>query len=495
MIPAMSQLPYTLYRATDVRQLDQIAMTECGIPGIELMNRAGSATFDELCCRWPDARNIVVVCGAGNNAGDGYVVASQAHEKGYSVRLFALTNPDELQGDAATAWGAARAAGLTTEACDVVSLSHSDVVVDAIFGTGLNRAVEGRWAEVIDAINASGVPVLAIDIPSGLHADTGCVMGHAIQADATVSFIGLKQGMFTASGVDCCGVVGFDDLGVPKSVYQRVEIACQRIDWLKQRSSLPARPRSAHKGLYGHSLIVGGNYGMAGAARLAAEAAARTGSGLTSVATRPEHVAAMTAARPEVMWHGVANSADLSKLIEHASVIAIGPGLGQDDWAIELLEAVLQSGKPVVADADALNLLVYEPVQYSNWILTPHPGEAGRLLGSSSREINQRRFDAGKAIAEKFSAVTVLKGAGSLVCSPEGQTALCSDGNPGMATAGMGDVLTGVIASFIAQGFGLFDAARMGVALHAAAADKAAMSGERGMIAGDVINTLRSMVN
>ncbi len=495
MIPVMSQLPYTLYRASEVRELDRIAITEAGIPGIELMNRAGSAVFDELCCRWPNARNIVVVCGAGNNAGDGYVVARQAHEKGYSVRLVALTNPAELQGDAATAWSAACTAGLTTEAFDVVSLNHSDVVVDAIFGTGLDRVVEGRFAEIVEAINASDLPVLAIDIPSGLHADTGCVMGRAIQADATVSFIGLKQGMFTATGVDCCGVVGFDDLGVPGSVYQAVEVACQRIDWLKLRSSLSARPRSAHKGQYGHTLIVGGNHGMAGAARLAAEAAARTGSGLTSVATRFEHVAAMAAARPEVMWHGVENGADLRNLIEHASVIAIGPGLGQDDWAIGLFETVLQSAKPVVVDADALNLLAYESAQYSNWILTPHPGEAGRLLGCSSHEVNQRRFDAVKAIVERFSAVTVLKGAGSLISSPAGQTALCSDGNPGMATAGMGDVLSGIIASFIAQGFELFDAARMGVALHAAAADKVAVSGERGMLAGDVINTLRPMAN
>jgi len=491
----MSRLPYTLYRAADVRALDLLAIKECGIPGIELMNRAGSAVFDELCIRWPDARNIIVICGAGNNAGDGYVVARLAHEKGYSVRLVSMIDPEELKDDAATAWGAARAAGLLTEAFDVDALSRSDVVVDAIFGTGLNRDVEGRWAEIIDVINASTVPVLAIDIPSGLNADNGTLMGHAIRAAATVSFIGLKQGMFTAAGVDCCGVIGFDDLAVPASVYQQAQASCQRVDWLELRQHLPDRPKSAHKGLYGHALIIGGNYGMAGAVRLAAEAAARVGSGLTSVATRPEHVAAMAAARPEVMWHGVSGAAELRKLIDHATVIAIGPGLGQDNWAIELLEAVLQSGKPIVVDADALNLLAYEPIQYSNWVLTPHPGEAARLLGCSGYEINQQRFDAVKAIAEKFSAVTVLKGAGSLLYSAPGEIVLCSDGNPGMATGGMGDALTGIITSFIAQGFELFDAAKMGVALHAAAADKAAVSGERGLLAADVITTLRSLIN
>ena len=465
------------------------------MPGIELMNRAGGVVFDELCIRWPDARNIVVVCGAGNNAGDGYVVARLAHEKGYSVRLVALIDPDALQGDALTAWGAARAAGLMVEAFDAVSLNRSDVLVDAIFGTGLNRQVDGCWAEIIDAINASAVSVLAIDIPSGLHADTGCIMGHAIQADVSVSFIGLKQGMFTAAGVDCCGVIEFDDLGVPDAVYQQVEPACQRVDWLTLRQQLPARPKSSHKGLYGHSLIIGGNEGMAGAVRLAAEAAARVGSGLTSVATRPEHVAAMAAARPEVMWHGVANRHDLRKLIEPATVIAIGPGLGQDDWAIELFETALQSGKPLVVDADALNLLACKPIQYPHWLLTPHPGEAARLLGCRSDEINQQRFDAVKAIADKFSAVTVLKGAGSLIHTEHEQTVLCNDGNPGMATGGMGDVLTGVIASLIAQGYELFDAAQMGVALHAAAADKAAVSGERGLLASDVIAQFRSLVN
>jgi len=491
----MSRLPYTLYRAADVRALDQIAIKDCGIPGIELMNRAGSAVFDELCCRWPEARKVVVVCGAGNNAGDGYVVARLAHEKGYSVRLVSITDPDQLKGDAATAWGAARAAGLLVEIFEADALSRSEVVVDAIFGTGLDRVVEGRWAEIIDAINESGLPVLAIDVPSGLHADSGCMMGHAIQADATLSFIGLKQGMFTGAGVGCCGVVGFDDLGVPASVYQRVDAACQRIDWLKLHNCLPSRPRNSHKGLFGHTLVVGGNYGMAGAARLAAEAAARVGSGLTSVATRPEHVAAMAAARPEVMWHGVNNGADLRKLIASASVIAIGPGLGQDDWANELFETVLQSGKPLVVDADALNLLAYEPIQHLNWVLTPHPGEAARLLGGSSHEINRQRFDAVKTIAEKFSAVTVLKGGGSLIHAPAGQTALCSGGNPGMASGGMGDVLTGIIASFIAQGFDLFAAAQMAVALHAAAADKVAVSGERGMLAGDVTTALRQLIN
>ena len=491
----MSQLPYTLYRAADVRELDRIAIQEFGTPGIELMNRAGAAVFDELCSRWPEARHVVVVCGAGNNAGDGYVVARLANEKGMNVSILALIDPAELKGDAKTAWGAVQAAGLSVNEFDTDLLNKADVVVDAIFGTGLDRPVEGGWAEAISAINASQIPVLAIDIPSGLHADSGCVLGHAVRAAATVSFIGLKQGLFTADSVDCCGAVRFDGLGVDAAVYQQVDISCERIDWLKLRSQLPARPNSAQKGLYGHTLIVGGNHGMAGAVRMAAEAAARVGSGLISVATRPEHVAAMSAARPEVMWHAVANAADLKRVMQRATVIAIGPGLGQDAWARELFDMALQSNLPLIVDADALNLLSQESFQRSNWILTPHPGEAGRLLGCNSADINRQRFEAVKSLAEKYHAVAVLKGAGTLVCDELCAMALCSDGNPGMATGGMGDVLTGIIAGLVAQGIDLATAARMGVALHAAAADKVAVTGARGMLAGDVINALRAMVN
>ncbi len=491
----MSQLPYTLYRAADVRELDRIAIHEFGIPAIELMNRAGAAVFDELCSCWPEARHLIIVCGGGNNAGDGYVVARLAKEKGLTVSVLALVDPAELKGDAKTACSAAQAAGVLAADFDVDVLAKADVVVDAIFGTGLDRLVEGRWAEAICAINAVNVPVLSVDIPSGLHADSGCMLGHAIRAAATVSFIGLKQGLFSADGVDHCGPVRFDDLGVDAAVYQQVDVACERIDWLTLRSQLPARRKSAHKGLYGHTLIIGGNHGMAGAVRLAAEAAARVGSGLTSVATRPDHVVAMAAARPEVMWQPVADAAGMRKAMQHATVIAIGPGLGQDAWACELFEVALQSHLPLVVDADALNLLAQEPSQRGHWIITPHPGEAGRLLGCSSADINQQRFESAGALAEKFHAVTVLKGAGSLVCDEHGALSLCSDGNPGMATGGMGDVLTGIIAGLVAQGLDLDAAARMGVALHAAAADKVAETGARGMLAGDVLKVLRVLVN
>lgn len=491
----MSRLPYTLYRAAGVRELDRIAIHEFGIPGIELMNRAGAVLFDELCSRWPEAGHVAVVCGIGNNAGDGYVVARLAREKGFAVTLLALADPARLKGDAKTAWGAAQAAGLTVSEFNRTALAQVDVIVDAVFGTGLDRPVDGRWAEAIDAINAAAVPVLAVDIPSGLQADTGRAMGVAVKAAATVTFIGLKQGLFTGSGPDHCGVLSYDDLGVPAAVLARVPAAAERVDWLGLRSSLPPRPRTAHKGLYGHVLVVGGNHGMAGAVRMAAEAATRVGSGLTSVATRPEHAAAMASVRPELMWRGVSCAADLRQALQRATVVAVGPGLGQDGWATTLFETVLQSNLPLVVDADGLNLLAQEPRRYGDWILTPHPGEAARLLQTDSAAIHEDRFAALAQLSRRYAGTVVLKGAGTLIGDDQGAVALCSGGNPGMASGGMGDVLTGVIAGLAAQGLDLSLAARAGVSLHAAAGDKVALSGERGMLAGDVINALRALVN
>ncbi len=489
----MSHLPYTLYSVAEVRELERIAIEEHGIPGIELMNRAGAAVFDQLCCRWPAARKIVVVCGAGNNGGDGYVVARLAHVAGFAVTLVALRDPAMLTGDAKTAWGAARLSAVTF---DPILINNADVVVDAIFGTGLDREVSGEWAAAINTINTSGVPVLAVDIPSGLHADTGRVLGRAITAQATVSFIGLKRGTFTGEARDCCGAILFDDLGLPEAVFKQQPSSLQRIDWLRLKPLLPPRRRTAHKGDFGHLLIIGGNHGMAGAARLAAEAALRVGSGLVTVATHPEHVAAMAATRPEVMWRGVETAADLLPLLQRATVVAIGPGLGQDGWAQQLFNSAVESGLPMVVDADGLNLLARQPFKKGGWILTPHPGEAGRLLQCSAAVINQDRFHAVSALSQQYGGVVVLKGAGTLVTDATGEIEVCSGGNPGMASAGMGDVLTGVIGGLLAQGLNLNQAAQCGVALHAAAADDAAaVAGERGLIAMDLMSSLRTLIN
>ncbi len=492
----MPPLPYTLYCAKDVRELDRIAIEETGIAGIELMNRAGQAVFDELRYRWPHAKRILILCGGGNNGGDGFVVARLAQAAGLTAILVVLRDPADFAGDAALAWQQAKAAGLVCTTYYPHLFNGVDLVVDAIFGTGLDREVSGAYAEVINAINRQAAPVVAVDIPSGLHADSGRVLGVAVEASLTVTFIGLKRGLLTAEGPELCGELLFNDLELPRRLYQQVAVSVKRIDWCGTKNVLGRRVRNAHKGHFGHVLVMGGNHGMAGAVRMSAEAAMRTGAGLVSVATRPTHVAAMAAALPEVMWHGVEAISDLNEMIDRATVIAIGPGLGHDDWAQALLMMALDSGLPLVVDADALNLLAeYPDGTHSNWVMTPHPGEAARLLGCTTVQINQDRFTAVAQLHQHYGGVSVLKGVGSLVCDAEGGISLCSAGNPGMAVGGMGDLLTGVIAAFIAQGLSLDDAAKAGVSLHSAAGDRASMAGERGMMATDLMPHLRYLVN
>ena len=261
------------------------------------------------------------------------------------------------------------------------------------------------------------------------------------------------------------------------------------------RALLPPRPRASHKGDYGHVLVIGGDHGMAGAVRLVGEAAARTGSGLVSIATRTAHAAVITTARPELMCHGVEHVRDLRPLLQRASVIAIGPGLGQSAWGSELLAAVVQTRLPLVVDADALNLLAQESAMRNNWILTPHPAEAARLLNVTTEQIQADRLHAVQAIQNRYGGVSVLKGAGSLVCAVDRPIAICEAGNPGMASGGMGDVLTGIIAGLLAQGLNLADAACAGVYIHAKAGDRAAQQGERGLLASDLMPHLRKLVN
>jgi NAD(P)H-hydrate epimerase len=487
------ELPTALFRAEQVRAMDREAIDRFGIPGIELMHRAGAAAFCALQARWPAARTLSVVCGSGNNGGDGYVIARLAHEAGFDVRVYPVGPVDALRGEAALACQEYRSAGGPILDFIPAGFEGAEVLVDALLGTGLDRPVSGRYAAVIDAIHAFPGGVLAIDIPSGLHADTGCEMGNAVRADLTISFIGLKQGLFTAAGPDCCGEIVFDDLDTPPQVRlgQTPSAQLLRTGAVK----LPRRPRHAHKGNFGHVLVIGGDAGFSGAARMAAEAAARSGTGLVSVATRSGHAALLNLGRPELMIHGCEHAETLKSLLERATVVAIGPGLGRSEWAQALLETAFDSGLPLVADADALNLLAAAPRRSDHWILTPHPGEAGRLLGISAQEVQSDRFAAIEALQERYGGVAVLKGAGSLVRGTDGMTRVARWGNPGMATGGMGDVLTGLIAGLLAQGLSLLEAACLGVEVHGKAGDRAAAAGERGLLASDVIDALRPCLN
>jgi len=493
---SLQALPVTLYRAAQVRELDRIAIEDRGIPGFELMSRAGEAVFRRLREQWPDARSVTVFCGAGNNGGDGYIVARLALQEGMRVCVLSLAEPEKLQGDALTAYRNYSEASGKVDLFAIDQTIDADVIVDALLGTGLDRPVIGLYAAAIEAVNQSPAPVIAVDIPSGLHADTGNVMACAVKADCTVTFIGLKQGLFTGQAADYCGTVFHAALDVPDDVFQAVFSSV----YLVTDKPWPRRSRCAHKGSYGHVLVVGGNRGFSGAARLAGEAALRVGAGLVSIATRSEHAGMMNLARPELMCHGVESTEQLTVLLEKADVVVIGPGLGQSYWAKELLMASISSQKKLVIDADGLNLLAnlfLNNLSVSNpdWILTPHPGEAARLLGCSIADIQRDRFASVSRLQAKYGGIAVLKGAGTVIASAT-DIAVSTSGNPGMASGGMGDVLAGVIAGFLAQGLDLKNAAQQGVYSHGAAADWAAEEqGERGLLAGDLMPYLRKWVN
>jgi ADP-dependent NAD(P)H-hydrate dehydratase / NAD(P)H-hydrate epimerase len=298
----------------------------------------------------------------------------------------------------------------------------------------------------------------------------------------------LKQGLFTGQAADYCGEISYASLDVPNAIFQAVSPSALRV----VKTPLPPRDRCSHKGNYGHVLIVGGDLGYSGAARLAGEAALRVGAGLVSVATRAEHAGLMNLNRPELMCHGIGSAGQLAALLEKASVIVIGPGLGQSDWAKELFMATVKAQKPLIIDADGLNLLARSPTTNPDWILTPHPGEAARLLSSSTAEIQQDRFASALAIQAKYDGIALLKGAGTLIAS-KNEVAVSTTGNPGMASGGMGDVLSGVIAGLLGQGLSLKNAAQQGAYRHGEAADLAAeKDGERGLLASDLMPCLRS---
>ncbi|MGH8185550.1 MAG: NAD(P)H-hydrate dehydratase, partial [Steroidobacteraceae bacterium] len=327
------------------------------------------------------------------------------------------------------------------------------------------------------------------------HADTGEVLGIAIVAERTLTFLGLKLGFYLGDGPNHTGIVMFDALEVPPDARTRVGVAARRSAEECLAKVLPPRRRTAHKGQQGSVLVIGGGVGMAGAARMAGEAALRAGAGLVTVATRAENVAAIISGRPELMCRGVQGREDLQALIARSDVLALGPGLGQDDWARLMFDVAMQGDRPTVIDADGLNLLAQSPRPNPRWILTPHPGEAARLLNRTTAEIQRDRLGAAREIASRYGCVVALKGAGTLVVAADALPSICDRGNPGMASPGMGDVLTGVIAGILAQTADLPGAAEAGVLVHAMAGDMAARRGERGLLATDLFAYLQTCVN
>ncbi|WP_019895815.1 bifunctional ADP-dependent NAD(P)H-hydrate dehydratase/NAD(P)H-hydrate epimerase [Hydrogenovibrio halophilus] len=482
------------YSAQQSRALDQKLIQNGVFPGITLMKRAGMAATEYLKQQWPAPCRLLILCGGGNNGGDGFVVAQFAALQGYEVTVALFAQPERYQGDAATVLQEVTDLGIQPVPFHPDLLSEADLLVDAILGTGLTQAVKPALASLFDPINQSGKPVLALDLPSGLNADTGAIMGHAIRADATVTFITRKLGLTQHQGPDTAGRVHYADLNLPETAWPNVGEApplAQAHDghyWWQQR---PPRPLASHKGTAGTALLIGGNHSMSGALQMAASACLKSGTGLVKLVTRSEHSPTLTAQQPEWMLY---DERALSQLAESASALGIGPGLGQDDWAKGLFDQACLMDRPKVLDADALNWLAQFPRHRDDWVLTPHPGEAARLLNTDSAQIQQDRLAAVKALQQQYGGVVVLKGRGTLIYDGE-HCEVCLAGNPGMATGGMGDVLTGLITAWLAQGMAAFDAACLGVWLHAEGGDALYQRyGVRGVLPSELSDCIRRLM-
>ncbi|MFM4860231.1 NAD(P)H-hydrate dehydratase [Aeromonas media] len=481
-------LAQPLWRAEQIRKLEQRWAEREGQTLYALMERAGAALCSYARHHWPQSHHWWIFVGPGNNGGDGYVLARLARRLGLEPLVIAARAPGLLRGDARRAadeWLAVGGEVMMADALEGASLPSPDLVIDALLGTGVQLPLSSPMTKIVATINGLNAPVLAVDLPSGLNADTGRAMGALVHATRTLSFIGIKQGMLTADGVDGVGQLDWDPLGVVPEA--GLVPAAERLDYPRLKNLLSPRPRSAHKGKHGKVLLVGGNLGMQGAILLAGQACLRAGAGLVRLCQHPDSPPA-SLVQPELMGCPVGMDEGW------ASVRVLGPGLGQDEWGRAQFEHHLNASGPLVLDADGLNWLAQAPRHQDNWVLTPHPGEAARLLDCGVAEIEADRFAAVSRLQQRYGGVVLLKGAGSLICDGQ-RISLCDEGNPGMASGGMGDLLSGIIAALLAQGWSAGMAARLGAVIHAEAADLAAAEGERGMLASDLLPWIRRLVN
>lgn len=524
----------SLYKAAQVKNIDRYAIEQCDVDGYDLMVQAGEAAFSSLLSDWPNVGRLIVLCGGGNNGGDGLVVARLAKQHDIDVQVYLTCAVNELKGEAKQAADEAIKTGLSVLSTDAipwadVALDRAEtVLVDALLGTGLTGDVSDVYGKLIQQVNQSGLTTLAIDVPSGLNASTGAIHGCCIQASATITMIAYKQGLFTGQGPVVSGEVSLAQLNLPQQARDS-EVAIATLEsWkeIQHSACFDLRALDSHKGHFGHVMLVGGDLGYGGAISLAAGAALKSGAGLVSVATRPEHVTSVLARYPEAMVHGVKSGQDLQTLLDGADVIVIGPGLGQTYWAEQLLQQVMATYVPVLLDADALNILAKGRIKHNLEerisVITPHPGEAARLLNIESQAVQQDRFKAAKNLSKILSSTVVLKGVGSLICTresePEGSadkpntlSSICQDGNAGMASGGMGDVLSGILGSLMAQSLNQYNENSAfakestfyqalhqlvvnGVCLHSSAADHGAKQGQAGLLASDVVESIRFLL-
>ncbi|MCH2159890.1 MAG: NAD(P)H-hydrate dehydratase [Oleiphilaceae bacterium] len=509
-------LPKTVFSAEQTRELDRIAIQEYGIPGFELMRRAANFSLEQLLATWPNTKMVIALCGKGNNAGDAYLVAMLAKLKGLEAQCIHFVAPNTLSGDAKSAYEQCHETEVHIAAYNydtfriLLEKQTSDcIIVDGLFGTGLNRDLDANYADAIELSNTvrrekSNIHTISLDIPSGLSANTGRIFNACIEADLTTTFIANKIGLMTGVGRHYSGQIAFHDLNLIEGIFSEVPSSLHLPKITELLEVLPAREQHTHKGKQGRALLVGGNKGFGGAILIASQACARVGAGLTSVITHEDYLNSVILHQPEVMAHTY-NPIESNTLFEMADVIAIGPGLGKDEWAERLLKRTLNENCFKVLDADALNILAENPILIesldTNTLITPHPGEAARLLDCSTTDIEEDRIKAIKALRAKLNCHVTLKGSGTLITHPNTDLiTVCRYGNPGMAAGGMGDALTGIAAALIAQTYqnqsSINDVIELAVCLHSHAADEeAAAHGERGLLASDLADRARHILN
>lgn len=493
-----------------MQQLDRRTIEDYGIPGFELMERAGAHVAGIIQSRFGKAkeRSALILAGKGNNGGDGFVVARLLAGAGWQVTLLLFAGADSLRGDARTNYALIPSSVKQRHFQELANdearslIGDSAVILDALFGTGLTTGLSGIHAEAVRLVNASGRPVVAVDIPSGVEATTGKTPGEVVKANITVTFGAAKTGQFIYPGAGYVGELIVTDIGIPSELMDKAPFV-EIIDTEYAAGLVQPRRKTAHKGSCGHCLIIAGSTGKSGAATMAANSAMRSGAGLVTLAVPAGIHSVVEVKTTEVMTVPLAETAcgsvaleslgAIKDLLAGRAVAAAGPGLGGHAETVALIrEFVCTATVPLVLDADALNALGGDisPLKKSAspaLILTPHPGEMARLCGATVAEIEHDRLEASRSFAIANRCYLLLKGAGTVVATPDGRLAINASGNPGMASGGMGDVLTGVITALLGQGYEPFAACCLGAFCHGLAADLAAAEkGETGLIATDV---------
>ena len=497
---ALDHISEPLYSADKVKLIERKACELEGYELFELMQRAGQFAWDYLQQKFPASENITVVAGAGNNAGDGFILAILANNCGKKVQVLTVKEQPTYRGDAAKAFEQLQQTNVAITQYAEDLLSDTDVLVDAILGTGLSGSLRQDYLDVIHSINAWHEThcgfILSLDIPSGLDSENGTLNPVAIHSDECLSFINLKPGMVTGKAREYCHHWDVAELDIPDKARVDIPLSAYADDAEGLIRCLPKRQLTSHKGSHGHLLLIGGDDGFGGAILMATQAAARVGVGRYTIVTRDSHIAPFLTQFPEAMIRSVEDpyAEEFQRLLKQVNAIVIGPGLGTRDWGKNLFHACIAADCPMIIDADGLNHLANIDTIRDNWVLTPHPGEASRLLLSDTQTIESSRYQAVADLQQKYQGTIILKGAGTLISNGV-FTTVCTDGNPGMASAGMGDILSGIVGSLLAQGIGPFLASRIAVALHAKAADRAALDGEKGLLATDLMTPLRQLVN